>query len=171
MTAILPDITEAAVIKVLGDFISGLVDCPVMRAQANRVSFPVGDFILMTPVHRTALATNIDTNTQTTQSAQRSTQVDVQVDCYGSSAGDRAQTLVTLLRDTYACDAMMGTGVQPLYASDVSQMPLITGEEQYLDRWRFEASLQIGPTITTPAQTFSTATVDFVSTNAQYPPN
>lgn len=169
MTATI-DITETAVIKALGDFISSVVACPVLRAQINRVSMPTGDFIMMTPVNRAALATNVDTYTDPDKLARRSTQVDVQVDCYGQLAGDRAQMLATLLRDDYACAQMAATGVQPLYAGDAHQMPLITGEEQYLERWTFEAALQANPTVTVPQDFMDTAVVGLISVDAKYPP-
>ena len=167
MTATI-DITETAIVKALGDFISGVVSCPVLRSQVNRVSMPVGDFIMMTPVHRLALATNVDTYTDPNKLIRRSTQVDIQIDCYGQLAGDRAQMLATLLRDDYACAQMVG--VQPLYAGDAHQMPLITGEEQYLERWTFEASLQANPTVTVPQDFMDTADIGLVDVDAKYPP-
>lgn len=164
------DVTEAAVIKALGDFISSVVSVPVLRSQTNRVSMPTSDFVMMTPVNRAPMATNVDTYTTTTKAASRSTRVDVQIDCYGVSAGDNAQMLATLLRDDYACTAMAGTGVQPLYAGDAHQMPLITGEDQYLERWTFEAALQASPAVTVPQDSMTQATVQLVSVDAKYPP-
>lgn len=165
------DITETQVIKALGDFISGVVSCPVLRSQVNRVSMPTGDFIMMTPAHRSALATNVDTYPSDAKAVQRSTQIDVQLDFYGSGAGDRAQTVATLLRDEYACAEMTGTGVQPLYAGDAHQMPLITGEEQYLERWTVEVSLQANPTITIAQDFMETAVIGLVEVDAKYPPS
>lgn len=171
MTATI-DITETAVIKALGDFISGIVSCPVLRAQANRVSMPVGDFIMMTPTNALPLSTNVEAFTDTTKTVERATQFTVQVDSYGVRANERAVTIATLLRDDVACASFAASGfdIQPLYAGDAHQMPLITGEEQYLERWTFEAVLQFNPVLTVAIQSATGVSVGLIDVDVQYPP-
>jgi len=169
MTAVVPDIPQQTVFNALADFIAAIVDCQVIRGQANRVSMPVGDVIYVTPIRKAALAVSVDSYTTTNRNVQRSTQFDFQVDCYGAGAADRAQAITALLRDGYAFD-QMAAGVKPLYASDAQQMPLVTGEEQYLERWTFEASLQANPTVSVAQDSMSQATIQMVAVDAAYPP-
>lgn len=172
MTAIIPSISETNLIKALGDFIASVVDCPVLRSQVNRVSFPTGDFVLMTPTSSLPLSTNVDAFTDATKTVKRATQFTVQIDCYGTQANERAITLATLLRDDVANESFAASGfdIQPLYASDAHQMPLITGEEQYLERWTFEAVLQFNPVLTVPIQSATAVDVGLIDVDVQYPP-
>lgn len=169
MSGLYPDVTEQAVIKALGDFLTSIVDCPVLRSQVNRVAMPVGDVIYMTPLTRTALSVSVDKFVAPNMNISRSTQIDVQIDCYGAQSGDRAQTIATLLRDGYAANAMPAN-VQPLYAGDPRQLPLVDGEEQYVERWTFEAALQIAPVVTVPQDSATSIVVGLVNVDAKYPP-
>lgn len=74
-----------------------------------------------------------------------------QLDVYGAGSGDHAQVISTLFRDEYATQRFP-TSIQPLDCSDPRQMPFITGEAQYEDRWIVEASLQANITIQAPQQ-------------------
>lgn len=172
MTAVIPDILQQAAFNTLAGFIASLVDCPVLRSQVNRVSMPSGSVIYITPTGASALAVSVDSFTATTQNVRRSTQLDYQVDCYGAGAADRAQTIVTLLRDGYACDqfAAANPAVQPLYAGDTRQIPLIDGEEQYVERWTFDAVLQVKPTVSVPIQSMTAAQVGLINVDRTYPP-
>ena len=62
------------------------------------------------------------------------------------------QIVSTLLRDTYGCDFLRPHLVQPLYTGDPRQLPLVTGEQQYLQRWMLGATLQFNPTVSTSQQ-------------------
>ena len=172
MSDTLPSILETNVFAALRAFILSLVSCEVIRTPINRVAMPVGDFIALTPLASVALATNTDTYSASAEMILRPMQYTVQVDCYGSSAGDRANTIAALFRDDYACQSFRASGfdVQPLYAGDAHQMPLVTGEEQYLERWTFECVMQANPVVTVPAQTASSLTVDLINVDATYPP-
>jgi hypothetical protein len=110
--------------------------------------------------------------TPTEKNVERSSQISIQIDCYGPTSGDRATVISTLLRDEYACDQFAASGVdmQPLYASDAKQMPLIDGEQQYEERWTFEAVLQFNPVITTPQQSANALTIDLIEVDRTYPP-
>lgn len=173
MTAVIPSITYTDVMTAMRAFILGVVDCEVVREQTNRVPMPLGDFIALNIVGSSPLETNTDTYDGTSKTILRPTQITVQVDCYGSSAGERAQTLATLLRDDYAVQAFKASGhdIVPLYAENAQQMPLITGEEQYLQRWTFHVELQYNPTLTL-SQEFETAVpvVTTIEVDTTYPP-
>ena len=82
----------------------------------------------------------------------RSTAAGIQLDFYGPASSDHAQRFATLFRDDYAYQAMLGTGVTPLYCDDGSQMPLTNGEKQYEARWMIGAVLQVNPAVSTPMQ-------------------
>lgn len=164
------DISADSIVTALGAFIQTVVTVPVIRAQTNRVPMPVGDFIALTPVSAEPLDVSVDSNTATALMIKRSTQYRIQVDCYGLSAGDNAQMLATLLRDDYAYDAMEAANVAPLYATDARQMPLIAGEDQYIQRWTFEAYLQANPTTTVTIQTADALNVETVDVDRVYPP-
>lgn len=59
-----PSITESALQIALGDFIAAATGLPagqVIIGQTNRVASPEGDYVVMWPLRRPRLATNIDT--------------------------------------------------------------------------------------------------------------
>jgi hypothetical protein len=152
----LPTIQESDVLTALRTFLLSLVNCEVIRGQTNRVPMPKGDFIALTPLLTVQLETPVSTYHDIqylgTQNIQRSTRFDIQIDSYGASACDRANTISILLRTEYACDQFKASGfdIQPLYGEDPKQIPLITGEEQYLERWTFTAVLQCNPVVSIP---------------------
>ena len=99
--------------------------------------------VVLTPTGRARLATNARTYVPSddpapadgTRQTQQQTRLDVQIDVYGPTAAENVQIIGTLLRDTYGCDFLRPYLVQPLYCGDPRQMPLVTGEQQYLARW------------------------------------
>lgn len=161
MTNFVPSVTEAAVFTILRSFLTEILDATVevYDGQDNRAGEPNAlNFVMMTPLRRPRLSTNVDTYTDgfrtdgpQIKSVQQSTQFSIQLDVYGPAAGDNAQIISTLLRDEYAT-AFMAPTCQPLYASDPDQMPLINGEDQYQQRWRMTAELQANPVVTVPQQ-------------------
>lgn len=152
-----PSITEDDAIAALRDFLllvlpSGI---EVVQGQDNYVPEPAGpNHIILTPASRTHLSSSYREPRPDDDAVlvSRSTRIDIQMDVYGPNGSDYAQVISTLLRDDYGCQAMAGTGVQPLYCDDGQQMPLVNGEKQYEQRWRLHAQLQIDPTVSTPAQ-------------------
>lgn len=170
-TDVLPTVTETDVFTALRAFILTLVGCEVIRGQVNQAAMPVGDFIVLTALGSEPLETNTDQYTATTKTILRPTQWRMQVDCYGAVAGDRAQTIASLLRDNVACDSFAASGfdIAPLYAGDAKQMPLITGEEQFLERWTFEAVLQTNPVVTVAVDTADILSISITNVPVQYP--
>ena len=163
--------TEDDVLTILRTFILSIVPAgvEVIQGQVNRVPEPLGDdFIVMTPVNRNRLSTNVGswdrTGPDPTEiTAAYNTEFMCQLDLHGPNASDYGSTLSTLFRDEYACDLMAGTGVQPLYATDGKQMPFINAESQYEDRWVLTVSLQITPAVSTPMQFADTLDVTISS--------
>jgi hypothetical protein len=150
--AIAPSITETQLFTALRAFLLTIVDCPVIRLPVNRVAMPAGDFVGMSPVGEVPLSTNVASYTDGAKNILRPAQVTIQIDCYGAGARDRASAIATLLRDEYACAQFAASGfdVQPLYAGDAQQMPLVDGEAQYEERWTFPAVLQCNAVVSVP---------------------
>lgn len=167
-----PSILEANVFTALRTFILSVVDCEVIRSQVNRVSTPKGDFIALTPVSMAPLETNTDTWTDTTKAVKRPAQMNIQVDCYGASSADRAQVISALFRDDCACQSFLASGfdIQPLYAGDAQQMPLVSGEDAYVERWTFELALQVNPVVTLTQQTANTLKAGVINVERTYLP-
>jgi hypothetical protein len=148
-------LTDDDVLQVLGDFWKLIIPgISIMQGQPNRGPMPMTpDFVIMTPADGIQLSTTIhDYDGTSTNTISRSTQFDVQLDVYGPASRNNAQVFTLLFRDAYGCNAMDGTGVQPLFCDDGHQMPLVAGEKQYEQRWMIRASLQITPGVSTPAQ-------------------
>jgi hypothetical protein len=168
-------IPQAATFTALRNFILSVVPAgvEVVRAQVNRVSIPVGDFITMTPLMAIELSTPVDSVSGLTKTISRPTQYTIQIDCYGATASDNAIMLQSLMRDDYAFQAFgLGTSgydIAPLFAGDARQMPLTTGEAQYLERWTFEIVLQLNTVFTTPQETATGLTVDTISVERAFP--
>lgn len=151
-----PSVTDDQIATALRSFL--LVCCPsleVVQGQDNRVPEPAGpDHIVFTSNGASQLSTTIHIPDPVAAIIQRGrqTSISVQIDVYGPNSQDNAQVITTLFRDSYGCEAMAGTDVQPLYCNDGTQMPLVNGEEQYEFRWMIRAVLQVLPFISTPAE-------------------
>ncbi len=155
-------------------------DVEVMQGLGNRVPLPAGPFVAMTAIMQLRLATNQDAYTDEPddtvpsvpvglRSIQQNTRIDVQLDFYGADSGNWAAMASTLLRDDYGCE-MLAPAAQPLYADDAKMAPLVTGEEQYLQRWIVTATLQYNPVTTLPQQFADAAVVDLINVDERYPP-
>jgi hypothetical protein len=77
-----------------------------------------------------------------------------------------------LFRDRIACDFFKASGfdIQPLYFADFKQLPIISGEEQYIERWTALFELQINPIITLDLETANTLTSGVINVDRVYPP-
>lgn len=164
-------ITEAQLFQALGDFISGLVSIEVVRGLQNRTSMPQGDFITMSPAGSVQLNRPVASWDASTVTYSQSKQWAAQIDCYGAASNDTAQLIVSMFRTPYACDALASYGwaLAPLYAEDPRQMPLVAGEEQYIERWSFNAILQYNPSITVTQQSADTLTAGVINVDSTYP--
>lgn len=164
--------TDKQLFNALCAVLLAIVDCEVIRVPTNRVSMPKGGFITMSPAELMPLSTNVDTYTETTKTITRPTQVSIQLDCYGAGSADRAVAISMLLRDDSGCElfAAQPGGIQPLYATDPAQLPLVNGEEQYEQRWMFKAVLQYNPALSVEQQSANELSVDFISAVRKYAP-
>lgn len=165
--------TLAQVFADVRAFLLGIVPAGtiVLKGPVNRAAQPPADHIVITPTYRKRLRTNqlTDDPIGGTTALEEGVQVDVQIDCYGGAlAPDWAAIIETVWKSEYACTAF--TTCQPLYADDARQLPLVTGEEQYLQRWLVRAVLQYNPVTTTPQDFADTLTVVLKNVDETYPP-
>jgi hypothetical protein len=164
----LPSILIDQVIAALGAFLTPFipVGCPIIRGQQNRTPPPVTDgqadplaFVKLQEI----MMADIETPTMLYGDLQATintpTRIDIQVSFYGVSAGDYCKGFKAVYRSFYAPD-QFPVGIAPLYCSNGSQGPLITGEEQYENRWDITASLQYNPIVTIPQQSATTLKVN-----------
>lgn len=170
-------ITETQALTALRSFILSVVDLDgnhVIRGLQNRVAMPSGDFIEITPILSLPLSTTVQTYDRQSGSSlfERDTQFSVQIDCYGSGALDRATALSTLLRSDYACQAFSASGfdMQPLYAGEPRQLQFVTGESQYMERWAFDAVMQMNPVVSVPQDFANALEVGLIDVDVKYPP-
>lgn len=170
-------ITEDDLVDDLGAFADTLVDFEVVRGQVNRVPTPKGsEYAVITPMGVVGLSTvrtNYDDPTPTTGTREftRPTQWSAQIDCYGEKAQDAALVLSIALRSQYGCEFLADRGhAQPLHCTEPKQLPFITGENQYTERWSFDAVLQFNPTVTLPQQFADQLHVDLIEVDTTFPP-
>ena len=151
-------ITSDMIDTALRTFLRTLVpaDVEVVRAQDNRVPMPGGpNFVIFTPKRRTPLSTTSLTWDKVDPLAEvlgrrQSVEVAYQLDLYGPLAGDYAQIIATMTRDYYGAAGFdPSLPIQPLYATEGRQMPLVAGEHQYENRWTQDFVMQISPTVST----------------------
>lgn len=163
-----------AIFDSLGTFIESLITgVEVVRGNVNMVPMPKSGFIVMTEGLQSRLSTNITAYDDPgagvgNKQVMQPTQYNVQVDCYGPLSSDWAKILITMLNDGYARD-VMGSEVVSLYADDAINMPLVNGEQQYEQRWRFTACLQYNPVVTVPQQFADELNVGRVAADIVFP--
>jgi hypothetical protein len=161
-----PSILVDAVIEALALFIAPFVGnavgnadspTPIVRAQVNRVPMPITGFVELRDLLQKDISTPVQIQNPSTDPALQQatistpTQIDVQVDVYGPNASDWTRAILAVFRSEYAPD-QFPAGIAPLYCSDGHQLPLVTGEEQYLNRYVFTASLEYNPDVIIPQQ-------------------
>jgi hypothetical protein len=151
-TPFLPSIIIDQVIDALASFITPFAGgLPIIRAQVNRVPPPATGYIELRELLIVDLETPsvkmIQANAQINIKTPK--RIDIQVDFYGPLAGDQCTAVKTVYRSPYA-PLQFPDGIKPLYCSDGQQGPLITGEEQYENRWVITASLQYNPVVAIP---------------------
>jgi hypothetical protein len=153
------------------------VGTPVIRGPMNRAAQPAADHVIITPVLRSRIRTNVETDSDPYPSPgagevelEQGTRLDVQVDFYGAQSGDWAAIFSTIWRSEYAC-THLAPECAPLYADEGRMIPLVTGEEQYLERWTITAVLQYNPTVTTLQEFAGAAVVDLINVDERYPPS
>jgi hypothetical protein len=182
MTAAAPSPNREQLLALLRGFLIQILPSgvEVVVGQANRVPEPLGDseadFVVMTPLGLRRLATTVDTwptatdPPPTTLAHEQDVEAEVQLDVHGAGSTDNVNLITTLLRSAYACEFFAGSGVAPLYCDDGLQIPFISGEDQYEDRWVVKAFFEMSVTTATPAQFADEITVTPVSVDVLEPP-
>jgi hypothetical protein len=169
-------VTEDDLVDALGAFADTLVDCAVVRGLVNRVSPPKGEYVTIMPIGMVGLSTvttaySDPAPTMGTRTLTRATQWAAQVDCYGAKAQDRALMLSIALRSPYGCEVFAEGGIaQPLFTGEPKQLPFITGEDQYMERWAFDAVLQFNPSVVLPQQFAEALHINLVEVDTKFPP-
>jgi len=154
-----PSITEDQIMTGLRAFILDVlpknVGIEVVQGQDNGVPMPAaGDFVVMTPARRqqmsqTARAYDPDAEEK---EISRSTSLHFRLDTYGPNASDYVQIITTLFRDEYGFNFFKTYGLAPLYCDDGQQMPLVSGENTYVQRWMMNGLLQSNLAVTVGQQ-------------------
>ncbi|WP_233868721.1 phage neck terminator protein [Paraburkholderia adhaesiva] len=158
-------LNESQALAVLRAFLLAVLPegTEVIAGQDNRVPPPVGvDFVVMTPVLRERLSTNVTTysdgypDAPCEKAVRQATKLTVQLDLHGPAGADATQLVTTLWRDTTACEALaedgqtQGLDLAPLYASEARQIPFVNGEQQVETRWSVDLVLQVNPAVAVP---------------------
>ena len=153
--SVILDINDQDIFKAMRVFIQSFVPSTVqvVQAQDNKVPMPKGGFITMNNTGMDRLSFNIDNYQSVVQgkTVLTPTKYSMQLDFYGPSSQIWAVETMALFRDEYATQ-IFPSNIQPLYADDPIQIPLIDGEAQYEQRWKLEGNLQYNPTLTTSQQ-------------------
>lgn len=164
MTAAI-DTTQSDVFAAVRTFLVGALptEVEVIKANDNSVPMPRGPFVSMTPGKLERLSTNLQNYTDPganpgTKGVMTPTKISVQLDFYGPHSQDYAIITGNLFRDGYAIDHFPAN-VTPLYSDDPVQMPLVTGEETYLQRWKTEIFMHINPVVSVDQDFFAVANV------------
>lgn len=152
--AVVMDIDDQDVFKAMRVFLQSFIPLTVqvVQAQDNRVPMPKGGFVTMNNTSMDRLSFNIDSYAvNQDKSILTPTKYSMQLDFYGPLSQTWAMQTVALFRDEYATE-IFPSNIQPLYADDPVQIPLIDGEAQYEQRWKLVASLQYNPIQSTTKQ-------------------
>ena len=153
--AVTIDIIDQNVFTALVTFFNSFlpIGTEVVQGQDNLVAMPKGGFVVMTNAGMNRLSTNVDTYDSSAQSKSILTPTNylMQLDFYGTNSQTWAMQTQALFRDEYAT-SIFPANIQPLYADNPIQIPLIDGEAQYEQRWKLTASLQYNPILSTSQQ-------------------
>jgi len=101
----------------------------------------------------------------------QATEIIVQIDVHGPGSPENAQVLTTVLRDESAVQWFSDNmpGVAPLYADDAKQIPFITAEQQFEERWIVEAHFEAHITVSILQEFADQIVVTPLSVDATYP--
>lgn len=167
------NITDNEVYTALAGWLLALGVVPpgttIQRGQQNRVSMPSSACVIMTTL---GIPDRIGTNergvapvtnshnqvTGYTASVSADFIYRVQLDFYSPSAESQAVAAELLWRDNLGI-VQMADGMKPLYSEDLRQLPLIGGEEQFLQRWTITLVLDYQPVWTQPTEACDSVTV------------
>lgn len=172
-----PSVTESQINQAVGDWITSTLGIPaadMVQAHENRTPSPNAQYVQMDTILGTRLATNMVTDDPVdgTETQIQPMKVTVQLDLFGGSANDWSRVLSTLFRSEVATAffaAYAGGNFIPLYCDDPRHMPVINGENQYELRWMLSLYFQCNVAVVASMQFMSTAVVEIVNVDAEYP--
>lgn len=167
------DITDQDVFTALVTFFNSFLPfgTQVVQGQDNLVSMPKGSFVCMTNAGMDRLSFNVDSYDSIAQSKSILTPTNyaIQLDFYGPTSQTWAMQTQALFRDEYAT-AIFPSNIQPLYADNPVQIPLIDGEDQYEQRWKLTASLQYNPILSTSQQSMVAVDIELAPIDQTFKP-
>jgi hypothetical protein len=172
--AVTPTLDDIAV-KIMAFLVSIVpTGTPVLRGPMNRVPLPKEPCVIFTYLFQLRLRTNIHYDQNLNPLAgntgtEQGTRVQVQMDFYGPQSTEWALAAEMLWRDEYACNILSPEAV-PLYTDDARMVPLVTGEDQYWERYTVTAMLQWNPVTVVSQQFADTLDVVLIDVDAAYPP-
>ena len=154
-------LTGDLALMVLRAFLLGILPAgtEVVRGLDNRVPEPIGaDFLVMTPVLRERIETNVDTyrdgypDAPCAKDVLQPVKLTVQLDIHGPAGADHTQVITALFRDEYAVDRFAASGfdMAPLYTSEPRQIPFLNGEQQVEALWSVDLVMQVNSLVTVP---------------------
>ena len=151
-----PSVTESDIFTALRSFLLTLnpSGCEVVRGFDNLVPTPLSDFIAMSPIGIPRISTNEESYNfdpldipNANISIRTGLKYTIQLDFVGSLSGSRSQAFTEIIRSETACSLFPNT-VTPLECTDPRYIQMVTGEQQYIDRWQTDIDLQYNPVIT-----------------------
>lgn len=171
--AVTIDIIDQDVFRALVVFFNSFLPAgtEVVQGQDNLVAMPKGGFVVMTNAGMDRLSFNVDTYSPVLQTKNILTPTNyaMQLDFYGPSSQTWAMQTQALFRDEYAT-AIFPSNIQPLYADNPVQIPLIDGEDQYEQRWKITASLQYNPILSTSQQSMLNVEIELAPIDQTFKP-
>lgn len=172
-------VTDSSALTVLRAFLTTILPAgvAVIGGQGNRVVTPPGDYVVMTPILRERLMTNLTDYYDPFPAVggarmdTQSTRYTVQLDVHGPAAADNSQIITTMFRSDLASEAFTASGfaIAPLYADTARQMAFINAENQYENRWSIDAVMEIDPVLTTSQQFAAVLEITPISVDATFP--
>lgn len=155
----MPAITLDNCVDAMVDYlttVSPVANC--VRGYANRVPLPADPAIVISDTTRTILETPtaIWDDPNGTVILTVPMKLGLQLDFYGATAGDVSHAVQTSFKSMWGA-AQFPDFIKPLYCDDAaSRAPLVTGEEQYDDRWILNCYLQYNSDVTVTQDYFDT---------------
>lgn len=169
-------ITDQEIFTALRTFLISVLPTgtEVVQAQDNLVSMPIGGFVAMNNVGSRRLTTNIekyvDNGTNPSiKNALTPVEYTIQVDFYGAESSQWANIVQSLFRDEYATK-MFPSEIQPLFADNPMQIPLIDGESNYTQRWKLTVVLQANQVINVSQDFASQLQIGLVDVDVEFHP-
>lgn len=134
----------------------------ILQGQQNGIAMPSTNFVLLTTIDSERIGTNTDglvfVNGGFTASVSADYRYSIQADFYSPDAESWATSAELLWRDGIAWDSMP-SNIKPLYSDKPRQLPIIGGEDQWIQRWTMTLVLDYRPTWTQPTDAATSLTV------------